>query len=324
MGGWQAFLSAIELRLFGALAAGPQAGDALAAKVGLHGRGARPFLDSLVALGLLERRDDLYRNTPEADFYLDPAKPSYVGLLFEAPGQGPYRGPYGYWDRLTAALRSGQPQTEAAADADRFAKYYADPRNLEHFLGVMNTVALSSARDIAILFPWPKSGIVADIGCALGGLLVEVLSNAPGLQGIGFDLPVVEPAFSRYVARHQLETRIRFAAGDFHRDPLPKADILVLGHVLHDWATEIRKLLIGKAHAALPAGGSLLIYDAMLGAPNSNELFSLLSSLNLMIKSPGGGEYTTDECCGWLSEAGFRETEITPLPNADTLVIGRK
>jgi O-methyltransferase domain/Dimerisation domain len=310
--------------LFGTLAAGPQEAEVLATKVGLHARGARPFLDALVQLGFLERSGDIYRNTAEADFYLDPAKPSYVGLLFGTPGQGAYRGPYGYWDRLTAALKSGQPQTEAAGLADRFTAYYADPRSLEHFLGVMNTVALPSARAIATAFPWQQAGSVADIGAALGGLLVEVMRDAPGIKGIGFDLPVVEPLFSRYVTRQGMESRIRFAPGNFHDDPLPQADVLVFGHVLHDWSVEIRRMLIGKAHAALPAGGSVLIYDAMLDGPHPTNLFGLLSSLNLMIKSPGGSEYTTDDCSTWLRAAGFRETEVRTLPGADSLVIGRK
>jgi len=81
--GSKTLLSAVELGLFSELANGPANAEELARRHGLHQRSARDFLDALVALGMLERQDGQYSNTPETDLFLDRAKPSYIGGILE-------------------------------------------------------------------------------------------------------------------------------------------------------------------------------------------------------------------------------------------------
>jgi hypothetical protein len=57
-------------------------------------------------LGMLERHDGLYANTPETDAFLDRAKPTYIGPYLEMVNARLYP----FWGALTEALRSGQPQ----------------------------------------------------------------------------------------------------------------------------------------------------------------------------------------------------------------------
>jgi len=319
--GSKAFLSAVELGVFTELAKGPAAADALRQKLGLHKRSAVDFFDTLVALGMLDKRDGRYLNTPETDFYLDRAKPSYIGGLLEMSN----RRLYGFWGRLTEALRNGKPQNEARdGAASPFAALYAEPASLEGFLKAMTGVSLPTARAIAAAFPWKKYKNFADVGCAQGGLMVEVAGVHGDLSGIGFDLPPVKPVFEAYAKQRGLAQRLRFQPGNFFEDALPKADVLVMGHILHDWDLAQKEQLLRKAYEALPAGGCLIVYDAMIDDARRANAFGLLMSLNMLIETPGGFDYTGADCIGWIRKAGFREARVQHLQGPYSMAVGLK
>jgi hypothetical protein len=314
-------LSAVELGVFTTLAAGPADAASLRAKLGLHPRSARDFLDALVALGLLQRDEaGRYANTPETDRYLDRAKPGYIGGLFEMMSLRVYR----FWDSLTEALRTGRPQNEAKDGDDLFASLYADPSRLESFLSAMTGISTSLAQALVEAFPWHEVATVIDVGAAQGCVPVQLALAHPHLTGGGFDLPQVEAIFRRYVAAHGLADRLRFHAGDFFRDTLPQADVLVMGHVLHDWDLTTKRLLLAKAHAALPAGGALIVYDMLIDEARRENAAGLLMSLNMLIETPGGFDYTGTDCVGWMRDVGFGETKVVPLAGPHSAVIGRK
>ena len=317
----KALLSAVELGVFSALADWPLEGETLRVRLNLHPRGASDFFDCLVALGMLEKRNGVYSNAAEADFYLDRAKPSYIGGLLEMAN----RRLYASWGKLTEALRSGEPQNEAKGNGpDPFAAIYADPANFEEFLKAMTGVSLPTARAIAAAFPWDERRTFADIGCAQGGLMVEIADAHPHLHGIGFDLPPVRPIFESFICQRSLTDRIAFQAGDFFEQELPGADVLVMGHILHDWDLAQKKMLLAKAHRALPAGGALIVYDAMIDDARSRNTFGLLMSLNMLIETPGGFDYTSADCLGWMREAGFRDGRIQRLEGPYSMAVGLK
>jgi hypothetical protein len=324
LGFWasKTLLSAVELGLFTHLAAaGPQTVSALTGQMGLHERSARDFLDALVALGLLERSSSgLYNNTPETDAFLDRAKPSYVGGILEMANARLYP----FWGNLTEALRTGTPQNEAKQGGNFFAALYADPERLRQFLAAMTGLSLGAAQAIAQKFPWHKYQRFIDIGCAQGGVPVQVALAHAHLSGGGFDLPPVGPVFEDYVAAFSLSERLRFYPGDFLQDTLPPADVLVMGHILHDWNLEEKRSLIAKAYEALPPGGALLIHESIIDDDRRQNAFGLLMSLNMLIETPGGFDFTGADCCGWLKEAGFRETYVEHLAGPDSMVVGIK
>jgi hypothetical protein len=332
LGFWasKTLLSAVELGVFAALArTGPQDAGALEKQLGLHGRSARDFLDALVALGMLQRGDDsnggggggLYANTREADLFLDPAKSSYVGGLLEMANARLYP----FWGNLTEALRTGRPQNEVKqGGGSPFAALYADPERLRLFLGAMTGISLGSAQAIARKFPWEKYHTFVDVGCAQGGLPVQVALRHEHLRGGGFDLPPVGPVFEEYVNSFGLGDRLRFHAGDFTRDPLPPADVLVMGHILHDWDLAEKRRLIRGAYEALPAGGALVIYESVIDDERRENAFGLLMSLNMLIETEGGFDFTGADCRGWLREAGFRDTYVEALAGPDSMVVGIK
>ena len=318
--GSKALLSAVELGLFSELAAGPLERETLRERLGLHPRSARDFFDALVALRVLERRDSVYANTPETDLFLDRAKPTYVGGLLEMLNARLY----GFWGSLSEALRTGQPQNEAKKGEDFFALLYSDAARLRQFLQAMTGVSLGAARAIAQKFPWKDYRTFADVGAAQGAVVVQVALAHPALTGSGFDLPVVRPVFEQYVASFGLSDRLRFQPGNFFTDPLPAADVLVMGHVLHDWDLEQKRLLLRKAHAALPAGGALIVYEAIIDDERRTNAFGLLMSLNMLIETAGGFDYSGTDCAAWMREVGFRKAYVEPLVGHDSMVVGIK
>ncbi len=254
-------LSAVEMEVFTELAKRPEDLDTLTGRLGLHPRSSRDFLDALVALGFLERHDGKYFNTPSTDFFLDKHKPSYVGGMLEMANHRLFN----HWNRLTIALRTGQPQNELThGGPDVFATLYADPERLKEFLRAMTGISRGANRAIASKFPWAYYKTAADVGTAQGDLIVQVALANPHLSGIGFDLAEVAPIFEDYVEANGLSSRVGFRAGNFFRDPLPTVDVIMMGHILHDWNLDEKRILIGKAYDAVTEGGALIVYDSII------------------------------------------------------------
>ncbi len=319
---WNAktLLSAVELGVFDALSDAPADCEALRMKLGLHPRSARDFFDALVALKLLDRDDGLYRNTAETDFFLVRGKPSYVGGLLEMANARLYE----TWGHLTEALKTGQRQSEKKEEGDLFAALYADPERLRGFLAAMSGVSAGAARAISDKFPWDRYKSFIDIGAAQGMVPISIARAHPHLTGGGFDLPQVGPIFDEFVAANGLADRLRFYPGDFFADPLPRADVLIMGHILHDWDLAQKRLLLKKAHDALPPGGALIVYEALIDDDRRENAFGLLMSLNMLIETAGGFDYTGADCQGWMTEAGFAETRVEPLVGPNAMVVAVK
>lgn len=319
--GSKTLLSAIESGLFTELAKGPLDAAAIQTRFGLHPRATRDFLDALVALGMLERERGVYRNTPETDLFLDRAKPSYCGGIFEMANARLYP----FWGSLTEALRTGQPQNESKqGGGNPFDALYSDAGRLRQFLSAMTGISLGAAQAIAAKFPWRDHRTFIDIGCAQGAVPVQVAQAHPHLSGGGFDLDAVGPIFEDYVASFGLTERLRFHPGSFFNDALPKADVLVMGHILHDWDLPTKRMLLSKAYDALPGGGALIVYEALIDDDRRQNAFGLLMSLNMLIETPGGFDYTGADCSGWMRDAGFRQTRVEHLVGPDSMVIGTK
>jgi len=323
LGFWssKALLSAIEIGVFTELGRGPKDLETIAGRLKLHPRSSRDFLDALVALGFLERENGTYRNTAASDLFLDRRKGSYVGGILEMANNRLYP----FWGHLTEALRTGRPQNEAKVGGQPiFEALYADPARLREFLSAMTGISHGANVSIAKKFPWKDYSTTVDVGTAQGDLLVQVVEANSGITGIGFDLPEVEPIFDDYARANGLAKRLRFVAGNFFVDSFPKADVVMMGHILHDWNLEEKKALIRKSYEAVPEGGALLVYESLIDDDRSRNAFGLLMSLNMLIETPGGFDYTGQDCRDWLSEAGFRETRVEHLVGPDSMVIGIK
>ncbi len=318
--GSKTLLSAIELGLFTELAKGPLDAAALTKRLQLHPRSARDFFDALVALGMLKRTGSRYANTTEASLFLDRAKASYVGGILEMCNARLYQ----FWGSLTEGLRTGQAQNEVKTGEDFFGTLYADPQRLEGFLKAMTGLSIGPAQVIAKKFPWKKYHTFVDVGCAQGGVAAEIALAHKHLTGGGMDLPVVQPIFEAYAKARGVAQRVRFHPGNFFKDPLPKCDVIVMGHILHDWNLDEKMMLLRKAYDVLPSGGAVIIHEALIDDARKQNAFGLLMSLNMLIETHGGFDFTGADCRKWMKEVGFKRTRVERLAGPDGMVVGFK
>lgn len=316
--GAKVVLSALELGLFPLLRKGPLTEPEIREQLGLHRRGTQTWLDALVAFKVLECEGGRYRNHPEADRYLVKGDRDYVGGFLERANSLLYPA----WGRFTDALRTGQPQSVDHND-EPYDTMVVDDDQLREFLGMMDAMNRPLGPALAECFDWSRYSSVVDVGGARGNLISAVARAHPHLQARVFDLPPVERFFHEHMGNIGMDGKVGFVPGSFFTDPLPEADVLVIGHVLHDWDDEQCRALVEKAYQAVRPGGALLIYDPMIDPDNPNPV-NVVISLHMMLTTRGGREYAPAEARSWLEKAGFTVAEQRSLGFSDTLLVGRK
>ncbi|MGP4026359.1 methyltransferase [Actinomadura sp. 3N407] len=311
----KAVLTAVELGLFTTLHDKPAGQEEIRGALGLHGRGLADWLDLLVELDLLTKKDGRYHNRPGADRYLVRGQESYIGGFIERSN----RNLYPAWGRLSEALRTGESQTGSSFEA-----VVQNPKILGQFIHSMDAFTrVLGPQLISAYDGWSGYGSVLDVGGCRGALTAQIVKAHPHLSGKVFDLPQMEPFFDELVAEKSLAGRVSFHGGDFFADPLPSADIVVLGHVLHDWDRDQRGLLVRKAYDSVNPGGVLLVYDRILDRASSRAA-NLLVSLDMLLVTDGGSEYEVSELREHAEGAGFTDVTAQDLGEDDTLVIARK
>jgi predicted O-methyltransferase YrrM len=319
-------LSAVELKLFTTLGQQPATCQELARSLALNGRGLQDFLDALVSLGLLERQGNgdgaRYSNSAHAAMFLDRASPHYLGGFLEMANARLYR----FWGHLTEALRSGKPQNEIKETGGKelFEALYSDQQRLENFLAAMAAVQQGNFAVLAETFDFSKHRSMCDVGGASGALAMAVARRHPRVTCISFDLPQVTAVARRAIAAQGLSERVILKEGSFFDDPLPKADVITMGNILHDWGLETKKMLIRKAYDALPQGGWFIAIENVIDDDRRKNTFGLLMSLNMLIETNDGFDYTHAQFHSWCLEAGFRATELKPLAGPASAAIAHK
>jgi hypothetical protein len=315
VGFWPAktLLSAVELDLFSLLGGASMSGEEVGARLGLHPRAIDDFLDALVALGFLDRdgegTDGRYRNRAEAAAFLDKQSPTYVGGFLEMCNARSY----GFWGELTEALMTGEPQTEVKLTGKPiFEELYSDPAKLEQFMQALG-VSFGDFRALAERFDFAGYHTVCDVGGATGQLCTTLAGRYSHLRCTTYDLPVVAPIAERSIAAAGLSDRVAVASGDFFTDALPEADVITMGHILHDWNLDRKKQLISAAYDALPDGGAFIVIEHLIDDARRANVFALMMSLNMLIEFGDGFAFTGSDFARWCRDAGFRDIEIHPL-----------
>jgi precorrin-6B methylase 2 len=327
LGFWasKTLLSAVELELFTMLGEEAMTGEQLRERLGLHPRATFDFLDTLLALGFLERdgsgSEGRYRNTPQAAAFLDKRRPAYVGGLLEMCNARLY----GFWGDLTEALRTGQPQNEIKhTGRPMFAELYSDEARLEQFMEAMRGIQMGNFQALANGFDFARYETVCDVGGATGQLAVTLATRHPHLRCTSFDLKVVEPIAARTIEAAGLADRVSTAAGDFFTDPLPQADVICMGNILHDWNLEGKLHLIRSAYRSLPEGGALIAIENVIDDDRRQNAFGLMMSLNMLIEFGDAFDYTGAQFGSWCRDVGFSRTEILPLTGPSSAAIAYK
>ena len=307
-------LSAVELGVFTELAAQPGSADDLGVRLGLDLRGRRDFFDGLVALGFLEREGDgsdaVYSNAAESAAFLDRNQPTYIGGILEMANARLYP----FWADLTEALRTGAPQNEVKLTGrPMFDELYADPARLEQFMHAMEGISAGNFQVLAEQFDFERYSSLSDVGGATGLLSTIAAQRHPHLRCASCDLPVVRPIAERAIAKAGVADRVTAVDLDFFTEPIPPADVVTMGMILHDWNLEKKMHLIRAAYDALPEGGAFVVVENLIDDARRENVFGLMMSLNMLIEFGDAFDYTGADFARWCHEVGFRDVEIMPL-----------
>jgi predicted O-methyltransferase YrrM len=323
--GSKVLLTAVEFGVFTTLSGKKLSGLDLGTAIGIHPRGVDDFFDALVSMNFLEREGDgpgsLYSNTPLGEHFLVRGGPRYIGGILEMLNARLFK----YWHDLPEALRTGKPQNEVKHHGTNiFDELYAELPKLEQFLGAMTGLSRINFEAFAEKFDFSGYQTLCDVGGATGLLAIEVAKANPHMRCVSFDLPVVEPIAAKQIAKDGVADRVTTAGGDFFADPLPKADVITMGMILHDWNLEKKKHLIQAAYDALPPGGAFVAIEAIIDDARRTNTFGLLMSLNMLIEFGDAFDYSAADFRGWCSEVGFKRFEVIHLSGPSSAVVAWK
>src|SRR5690242_11708770 len=318
-------LTAVELGVFTKLGDRRITGTELGAELGLHQRGINDFFDALVAMQFLGREGDgpsaKYHNTPASALYLNSHSPRYIGGILVMLNARLFK----FWNDLPEALRTGKPQNEVKyGQKGIFEELYQELPKLEQFMGAMTGLSRINFEAFAAKFDFSNFKTLCDVGGATGLLCIEAAKKHPHLRCTSFDLPPVEPIAQKHIAAAGLSDRIGTASGNFFKDPLPQADIITMGMILHDWNLEKKMHLIRSAYDVLPPGGALVAIEALIDDSCRENLFGLLMSLNMLIEFGDAFDYSGADFRGWCSKVGFQRFEIIHLAGASSAAVAYK
>jgi 2-polyprenyl-3-methyl-5-hydroxy-6-metoxy-1,4-benzoquinol methylase len=318
-------LTAVTFDLFTKLGQRRLTGAQIGQELALHPRGIADFLDSLVAMKFLEREGDgaeaRYFNTPATALYLDRQSPRYIGGILEMLNARLFK----YWHELPEALRTGQPQSETKhGEKSIFDELYADTAKLEQFLDGMTGFSRINFEALAAKFNFSQYRTLCDVGGATGLLSIEVAKKHSDIKCISFDLPPVEPVARKHISASGLSHRVRVASGNFFQDPLPKADVITMGMILHDWNLEKKMQLIRAAYEALPPGGAFIAVEALIDNARRENVFGLLMSLNMLIEFGEAFDYSAADFEKWCREVGFARFEVIHLAGPSSAAFAYK
>jgi SAM-dependent methyltransferase len=318
-------LSAVELDVFTTLGDRALTGHDLAQELALHPRANPDFFDTLVALRFLERDGDgpeaLYRNSKEASAFLDKKSPhALTGFLEMANARL-----YPFWGELTAALKTGQPQNEMKnGGTSPFEELYRKPERLQQFLDAMAGLSAGNFQALAAKFDFSRYKTLCDVGGATGQLSMFVARAHPHMRCISTDLPAPTAIATAKIAAAGLSDRVSAQPIDFFADPLPRADVITMGMILHDWNLEKKMRLIQAAYDALPPGGAFIVVESLIDDARRENAFGLMMSLNMLIEFGDAFDYSGADFASWCRQVGFTKTEIIPLAGPSSAGVAYK
>jgi hypothetical protein len=319
-------LTAVKFELFTKLGNEAKTGEEIRSMLGLHKSHMWDFYDTLVSMGLLKREgngnDALYSNSEETALFLDKNKPSYVGGLLEMANDRLYK----FWGTLEEGLQTGEPQSEAKYNKDTniFQALFEDTTKLRQFIEAMSGIQTGNFMTLAKKFDFSKFSTLCDVGGASAQLSIHVSRQNTHIKCINFDLPPVNEIAAEKIKQSGLDERITTVNGNFFEDEFPKADIITMGNILHDWNLEKKKMLIRKAYDALPEGGAFIAVEAIIDDERRVNSAGLLMSLNMLVELGDGFNFTGADFDQWCKEAGFKRTEVLPLTGPDSAAIAYK
>ena len=299
-------LSAVKLGVFTELGDGAKTGAELCDLLDLHPRSNPDFFDTLVALRFLDRDGDgaeaKYRNTAETAVFLDRNSRAFMGGFLEMANDRLYP----YWGDLIEGLKTGMPQNEAKHGGKGiFEELYAKPEGLEQFMDAMAGISAGNFKAFAEKFDFSKYKTLTDVGGATGLMSMLVAQDNPHMTCTSTDLPPATDVARRKIAAAGLADRVKAEPIDFFNEPIPPADVVTMGMILHDWNLEKKMHLIRSAYDALPEGGAFVVVENLIDDARRENAFGLMMSLNMLIEFGDAFDFTGADFDAWCLEVGF-------------------
>jgi hypothetical protein len=205
-----------------------------------------------------------------------------------------------------------------------FETLYADPARLEQFLDAMAGISTANFEAFVEKFDFSRYRTLCDVGGASGRLCMIAARRNPHLRCMSGDLPGVTAIARKRIAAAGLSDRIEAVNLDFFGEPLPKADVITMGLILHDWNLPKKMQLIRAAYDALPEGGAFVAIEHMIDDARRTNAFGLQMSLNMLIEFGDSFDFTAADFFGWCKETGFRRMEKIPLTDVASAGVAYK
>lgn len=305
----------VKLDIFTVLDAASRTATEVAQLRHIDSRAAGMLLDSLTAIGLLEKRDNSYLATPFAAERLSKASPGYLGHIIMH-----HHHLMSGWTRLDEAVTTGRPIREPVSHGE-------DGCIRESFLMGMFNLASQLAPRIAASITLAGCRRFLDLGGGPGTYAIHFCRANPGMSAVIYDLPTTRTFAESTVARFDLSERIAFVSGNYHDDPVPTGfDAAWLSHVLHSDGLVACAALLRKAVASLNPGGILMIQEFILDNDKDGPPFPALFSLNMLLGTETGQAYSEEELAAMMAAAGLSDLQRLELelPNGAGVMSGRK
>lgn len=312
-GAWAAGLlgAGVHHQVFTHLDEKPADAATLAARAGIHPRGAQVLLDGLLGLGLLRMEAGKYVNAPDAAAYLVKGKPTYMGGFARCESTEMLQ-----WAKLGDAVETGYPVQAEPPGPSFFEELVPAIAPLSF------PVAEIAARELRLAEAGPIS--ILDIGGGSGVFDAIWLKMNPKATATQVDFASINRIAHEYVGRFGVGDRFRTIDGDFHTAELGTHDIVLYSHIAHMESPAANIANFRRFHAALKPGGTLVINDFVVEDDRSGPPFALIFASNMLVKTHEGNTYTGSEYRTWLLEAGFRNVRLVKTPTPATLIFASR
>jgi SAM-dependent methyltransferase len=307
IGAWKGAIlrAALELDVWGKIAAGARTAEAMSAAEGWDAGGTRRLLDALCGMRLLAKDAAGCASTPLAR-YLEPGASSLGGFLkaalssWEAPGGS----------ALAAAIRSGKRPLAEAWTAGAMAGAWT---------GWLGPARGAPARELeAIDALWAQLGVeprdglrILDVACGSALKTLALARRHPGVKATLQDWPSVLAAAAEIAAGLGVAGQVDLIPGDVRTAPLGagRFDVAWVGHILHYFGPGDVVDILRKVREALAPGGTAFVHEDVADEGRAEREYALLESLWLYVVTPEGDTYALSELRQLLERAGFARTE---------------
>src|ERR1039458_2281073 len=311
-------LTALELDIFTAVGEGANA-EQIGTKIHANARAAGKLLNALVALGLLSKSGDDYKNTPEsARFFVQGSKDNHRnGLLHTA-------NIWHRWSTLTDAVRSGTRAPASRDDTPEWTRnFIAGMERHAKDRAPLVVKALGADTATSTATSTFKVRRILDLGGGSGAYSIAFAKACSDVQCEILDIPEVVPLTAEYVRQAGVSAQVSLRTGDMLQDDFGSGyDIIMLNAICHMFSEEQNRNIFGRAHQALAPNGRLVVQDFILNPDKNGPQHATLFSLNMLVNTEAGASYSESEYTHWMKAAGFTEVCRINLPGPSSLIVG--